>query len=63
MALLSEWVSLSYGFGALLAGLIWGRIEVDMHKAEEVVQTLSSLFGSELFLVLSGFCFFFLEWQ
>lgn len=49
MALLSEWVSLSYGFGALLAGLIWGRIGVDqvlMTRAEEVVQTLSSLFGS-----------------
>ena len=49
MALLSAWVGLSYGFGAMLAGLIWGRIEVDTHhmdRAAEVVETLASLFGS-----------------
>lgn len=54
MALMSEWMSLSYSFGALVSGVLWARVNQDLgpenaenvRRAEHVVQTLASLFGS-----------------
>lgn len=59
VSLISEWMDLSYGFGSLLAGFLWGDITSRPSRfharyyehghgreAEGVVQTLSSLFGA-----------------
>jgi len=52
MSLISEWMSLSYGFGAFAAGLLWqGNADAEGgHDGgaaiEAVVEVLSSLFGS-----------------
>lgn len=61
MALLSEYLSLSYSFGALVSGVLWARVNEDLgpensenvRRAEGVVRTLASLFGS-LYLACLG---------